>query len=148
MRRFEPVWVPDPDFPHGYRWHKRNYPIAECFQIAEQGTEAPAVMCSIILPEHYMDTTLFEEARRYPSRYNLSIAVWNLQLWLMFSVSVEYLQDSIMGFINQARSEAMNIVDLAINKPDKNSPHRRPTSEATDHPLPFHSESHPTRSDY
>lgn len=114
FKNFEPVWQIDHTYELGYRWLKCDYPIQEQLQIMELHNEPPVLIYSFLLPESYLQTTIFEEIRRYDSEYALSLAILNNKLWLNASVSTEILHDSIMGFIHQARGQLMNIIDCTI----------------------------------
>ncbi|QTH41212.1 hypothetical protein J4772_27215 [Cohnella sp. LGH] len=115
---FEPVWEGE-DIPFGYRWHKRNYPLPEQFQIRDMNTDHPALMYSLILPETYLGTTIYEEIKRYPSEYELSIVILNRQIWLNATLQTDKLQDSLMGFLHHSRGELMNVLDCIIRLPEE-----------------------------
>ncbi|MFC5530373.1 hypothetical protein [Cohnella yongneupensis] len=114
FQKFEPVWQEDLKYGLGFRWIKRNYPQKEQFQITDLMSEPPVLMYSIVLPEPYLHTTIYEEIKNYKSQYELTLAILDRKLWLNATISTANLQDSIMGFINQARSQLMNIVDCTI----------------------------------
>jgi hypothetical protein len=116
INMYEPVWEEDA-VSFGYRWHKRNYPLREQFQIRDMDPEYPALMYSLILPEAYLETTIYEEIKRYPSKYELSIVILNRQVWLNATLQTDKLQDSLMGFLYQSRGELMNILDCIIRLP-------------------------------
>jgi hypothetical protein len=111
---FEPVWIEEEDVLFGYRWSKHNYPLMEQFQITDMHPDHPVLMYTIVLPESYLDTTIYEEVKKYSSKFDLSIVIMNRKLWLNAAMSTGMLQDSLMGFMNQARGELMNIMDCVI----------------------------------
>ncbi|QMV41416.1 hypothetical protein [Cohnella cholangitidis] len=117
-RVYEPVWEEEA-VVFGYRWHKRNYPLWEQFQIKDMEPDHPVLMYSLILPEAYLETTIYEEIKRYPSKYELSIVILNRQIFLNATLQTDKLQDSMMGFMHQARGELMNILDCIIRMPDE-----------------------------
>jgi hypothetical protein len=119
---FEPVWEEEDAVLYGYRWHKRNYPLTEQFQIREMFPVDPVLMYSLVLPESYLETTIYEEVKRYRSHYDLSIVILNRKLWLNAATPTDKLQDSIMGFLNKARGELMNILDCIIALPTDPEP--------------------------
>lgn len=112
--KFEPVWKVDPEYKQGVRWIKRNYPNQEQLQLTDLKDEAPLITYSMVLPESYLHTTIFEEIGNYRSQYKLTLFVLDRKLWLSVTLSTSNLQESIMGFIHQARSQLMNIVDCTI----------------------------------
>ncbi|MFD0672319.1 hypothetical protein [Cohnella sp. GCM10027633] len=114
FQKFEPVWREDRRYEQGVRWIKRNYPNQEQLQITEMKHEPPVLMYSIVLPELYLQTTIYEEIKSYKSQYELTLAILDRKLWLNATVSTANLQDSIMGFIHQARGQLMNIIDCTI----------------------------------
>ncbi|WP_239617832.1 hypothetical protein [Cohnella mopanensis] len=116
-RAYEPVW--EEEAALGYRWHKRNYPLWEQFQIKDMDPDYPVLIYSLILPEAYLKTTIYEEIKRYPSKYELSIVILNRQIFLNATIQTDKLQDSLMGFLNQARGEFMNILDCIIQVTDE-----------------------------
>jgi len=116
-RVYEPVWEEEA-VPFGYRWHKRNYPLKEQFQIRDMEPDYPALMYSLILPESYLGTTIYEEIKRYPSKYELSIVILDRRIWLNATLQSDKLQDSLMGYLNQARGELTNILDCIIQLPE------------------------------
>jgi hypothetical protein len=116
---FEPVWEEEETALFGYRWYKRNYPLTEQFQIKEMYPDNPVLTYSLVLPESYLETSIYEEIKRYPSQYDLSIVILNRKLWLNAATPTNKLQDSIMGFLNQARGELMNILDCLITIPNE-----------------------------
>ncbi|MFC5470779.1 hypothetical protein ACFPPD_18995 [Cohnella suwonensis] len=116
---YEPVWEDEEQVSYGYRWRKRNYPLPEQFQIIDMHPGHPVLIFSMVLSEAYLQTTIYEEIRRYPSSFDLSIVLLNKQLWLNASLQTDKLQDSIMGFLNQARGELMNVLDCLIRIPEE-----------------------------
>jgi len=116
---YEPVWEEEPSVQFGYRWHKRNYPLLEQFEIKDTYPSNPILMYSLVLPEAYLETSIYEEIKYYPSRFDLSLFLLDRKLWLNAALPAGNLQDSIMGYINQARSDLMNILDNIIQIPDK-----------------------------
>jgi hypothetical protein len=111
---FEPVWKEEEDVLFGYRWSKHNYPLLEQFQITDMHPNHPVLMYTIVFPESYLDTTIYGEVKKYSSEFDLTIVIMNRKLWLNAAISTDKLQDSIMGFMNKARSELMNIMDCVI----------------------------------
>ncbi|AZN42202.1 hypothetical protein [Paenibacillus albus] len=116
--RFEPVWQADLAYSHGFRWTKDNYPIQEQFRITDMGDEPPVIMFSIVLPDMYSETNVFDEVYRYPSHNDMSIVLMSQQIWVNASLCTSKLEQSVLGFIHQARSEIMNIFDCVILKTD------------------------------
>ncbi|MFC5404528.1 hypothetical protein [Cohnella soli] len=119
INAYEPVWEEEERVPFGYRWRKRNYPLHELFQIKDMHPGQPVLMFTLVLPETYLQTTIYEEIRRYPSAFDMSIVLYNKQLWLNAALQTDKLQDSIMGFLNQARGELMNVLDCLISIPEE-----------------------------
>lgn len=118
---YEPVWEEQDTASFGYLWHKKNYPLPEVFQIKDIHPDScnPILIYSIVLPDSYLQTTIYEEIKRYPSRYDLSIVIVNRQLQLNAALLTEKMQDSMMGYLNHARSELMNILDCIIKLPEE-----------------------------
>ena len=114
FQKFEPVWKLDREYKQGFRWIKKNYPNQEQLQLADLKNEAPVLIYSIVLPETYLHTTIYEEIKNYRSQYGLTLAILDRKLWLNATISTSNLQESIMGFIHQVRSQLMNIVDCTI----------------------------------
>ncbi len=115
---YEPVWEEEA-VSFGYRWHKRNYPLKEQFQIRDMDPGDPALVYSLILPETYLGTTIYEEVRRYRSECELSIVILDRRVWLSATLPANKLQDSLMGFLNRSRGELMNIIDCVIRLPEE-----------------------------
>jgi hypothetical protein len=118
VRAYEPVWEEEA-VTYGYLWSKYNYPLQEQFQIKDMEPDYPTLMYSLVLPESYLGTTIYEEIKRYPSKYELSIVILNRQIWLNATLQTDKLQDSLMGFLNQARGELMNILDCLIRRSEE-----------------------------
>ncbi|WEK53659.1 MAG: hypothetical protein P0Y55_13885 [Candidatus Cohnella colombiensis] len=118
MTKFEPVWEEDLDSLYGFRWTKNNYPNEEQFQITMSQGGDPVLMYSMILSEEYLKTTIYEQLKGFKSSFELSLVIVNKKLWLNVTVSTDYLEDSIMGFISMARSQLMNIIDCLITMPN------------------------------
>lgn len=116
---YEPVWEEDKSIEFAYRWHKSNYTLREQFQINDMSPNHPVIIYSLVLPASYLETTIYEEVKRYPSKYELSIVILNRQIWLNAALRTDRIQDSLMGFLNQARGELMNILDCIICLPDE-----------------------------
>ena len=114
FQKFEPVWRRDVSYAQGVRWIKRNYPNREQLQLTDMNREAPVLTYTIVLPEPYMQTTIYEEIKSYRSQYELTLVIIGRELWLNATLSTACLQESVMGFIHQARSQLMNVVDCTI----------------------------------
>ncbi|RKP48806.1 hypothetical protein D7Z26_20745 [Cohnella endophytica] len=119
IKVYEPVWEEEESAMFGYRWHKNNYPLLEQFQIKDLHPGHPVLMYSLVLPETYLQTTIYEEIRRYRSPFELSIVLLNRKLWLNAALQTDKLQDSVMGYLNHARAELMNILDCVIRIPNE-----------------------------
>jgi len=118
VQAYEPVWEEE-NVPGGYCWRKFNYPFKEQFRINPfEGTD-PTLMYSMVLPEAYLETTIYDEIKRYDSRYELSIVLLNRQIWLNAALRADKLEDSLMGFLNHARGELMNIIDCLVWMPEE-----------------------------
>jgi len=118
VRAYEPVWEEEA-VPSGNRWRKSNYPFKEQFRINEMEGEYPLLTYSMVLPESYLETTIYEEIKRYRSRYELSIVLLNRRIWLNAVLRADKLEDSLMGFLNHARGELMNIIDCLVWMPEE-----------------------------
>lgn len=116
--QYEPVWE-EQAVPDGYCWHKSNYPLREQFRIRDMGSDYPQLMFSMILPDSYLETTIYEDIKRYPSNYELSIVLLNRRIWLNAVLRADKLEDSLLGFMNHARGELMNIIDCLILMPEE-----------------------------
>ncbi|WP_372660488.1 hypothetical protein [Cohnella sp.] len=114
VQEFEPVWKEEENILFGYRWHKNTYPLLEQFQIKEAEPDHPVLMYSLVLPESYLQTTIYEEVRQYSSPFDVSIMIMNRRLWLNAAIQTNKLQSSVMGFMNHARSELTNILECTI----------------------------------
>jgi hypothetical protein len=118
VREYEPVWKEEQDVMFGYRWHKNDYPLTEQFQITDAYPSSPVLMYSMVLPESYLQTTIYEEIKGNCSPFDLSIVILNRKLWLNAALHSDHLQSSLMGFLHQARGELMNILDCIIQRAD------------------------------
>lgn len=116
---YEPVWKEEQDLLFGYRWYKDNYPLKEHFQITDAGSAGPILMYTLVLPEAYLNTTIYEEVKRYISPIEVSIVISSRKVWLNASLRSDHLQSSLMGFINQARGELSNILDCVIQRTEE-----------------------------
>jgi hypothetical protein len=116
--RFEPVWHMDAGYPWGYRWTKNNYPLPEQFRIFTTGDESPILMFSVVLPNSYAKTNVFDEVYRYPTNNEMTVVIKDREIWVNASLCTSQLEHSVLGFINQARSDMMNIFDCLILKTD------------------------------
>lgn len=114
--KFEPVWEADAPSPAEYRWSKANYPFREQFQIVHSEDGHPVLLFSFLLPEPYLDSTIFEEVKSYESSYGLSLIVMERTLRLVAKQPAENMRESILGFIHQARSEVMDILDRVAKR--------------------------------
>ncbi|QHT62075.1 hypothetical protein GXP70_20230 [Paenibacillus lycopersici] len=112
--RFEPVWERDDRSGNPYQWIKRNYPYTERLQLLEQEDAHPKILFSIELPEQYMNTSLIEEVAGSNSRFELSIASGNQKMYLNAAISVDRLQNTVMGHLHQVRSEILSLLEIAI----------------------------------
>lgn len=113
---FEPVWE-ETAVPDGYCWRKRDYPLHEQFQIKANRSGYPTILYSLILPESYLGTTIYEEIKRYPSSSELSLVILNRRIWLNAALPADKLEDSLMGHIHRSRGELMNILDCVVQLP-------------------------------
>ncbi|WP_219837889.1 hypothetical protein [Paenibacillus sp. R14(2021)] len=116
--RFEPVWQLDHTYIYGYRWTKNNYPLKEQFRIYNAGDEPPLLMFSVVLPEYYAQTNVFDEVYRYPTNNEMSVVIKDRQIMVNASLCTSNLEHSVLGFIHQARSDMMNIFDCVILRKD------------------------------
>lgn len=119
VKAYEPVWEEEKGVMFGYRWQKNNYPLLEQFQITDAEPNHPVLMYSLVLSVSYLQTTIYEEVKQYSSPFDLSIIIINRNLWLNAGIQTDNLQSSMMGFLNHARSELMNILDCTIKVTDE-----------------------------
>ena len=127
--KVESLWEKDGSCNGGYRWRKRNYPFEEQFQLSRPDREGPlAIMYSFLLPEIYTQAAVFEEVRRYESRFELSYFVMERTLRMVITLPVDELHGTLLGFIHQAREEFMDILDWIVKR----------TNAASLRPLAYH----------
>ena len=105
----------------------------EQFQITDVHPDQPVLMYTIVLPERYLDSTIYEEVKKYSSVFDFSIVIMNRKLWLNAAMSSEKLQDSLMGFMTQARDELMNILDCVMQISDSHSPELQAVTYVNQH---------------
>ncbi|MBB6731079.1 hypothetical protein [Cohnella zeiphila] len=115
--KLEPMWEKDDSCTGGSRWRKRNYPFEEQFQLTRLEREVPlAIMYSFLLPEIYLQASIFEELRRYESGFELSYILMDRMLRLVITLPVDELRGTLLGFIHQARAEFMDILDWIVKR--------------------------------
>ncbi|WP_127581607.1 hypothetical protein [Paenibacillus koleovorans] len=116
-KEYEPGWEEDRGFKDGFRWRKKGgRHNTEVFQIEEWHHECPVLRFAYLLPSTYSETTLCEEVDRYKSNYELKMHATPACVVLSAALPVEKLQESMMGFVNRARSELLDILDFTIMK--------------------------------
>jgi len=111
---FEPYWNVV-EAAEGKRvWQKRLPPFTDRFVI-EQAEEGIRFSYGILLDRAYSDTDLWDIVRQYPSRYRLTLSTAESGLLLSAEISDQLLDRSIFGFLYQARSELIDMIEFAVN---------------------------------
>ncbi|KRE98416.1 hypothetical protein ASG89_05250 [Paenibacillus sp. Soil766] len=117
--QFEPNWEEDPLYKFGYRWNaitKNMY--KEFFLITQMQDEPLCLMYVIELPEKYKKTNISEVVKNVSSSYELSMYYNSEKILLASCISIENLQQTSLGFLNQARGEIIDLVFSAIQLKD------------------------------
>ncbi|MDR6549204.1 hypothetical protein [Paenibacillus qinlingensis] len=118
VSQFEPNWEEEPFFKFGYRWNAMTSNLyKEFFQISQMKGEHMYLMYAIELPEIYKNTNIVEVVKNVSSSYELSMYMFSNKILLSSCVSIENLQQTTLGFLNQARGEIIDLVFSAIQLP-------------------------------
>ncbi|NQX58675.1 hypothetical protein [Paenibacillus qinlingensis] len=113
--QFEPNWEEEPFYQFGYRWNAFTANMyKEFFQMTQMQNEPLCLMYAIELPEIYKNTNISEVVKRVSSSYELSMYVFSEKILLTSCISIENLQQTSLGFLNQARGEIIDLVFSAI----------------------------------
>jgi hypothetical protein len=115
ISQFEPKWEEEADFSFGYRWNSYSMNLyKEFFQMTQIQGEALYLMYAIELPEKYKNTNISDVVKDVPSSYELSMYYFSEKILLTSCVSIDNLQQTSLGFLNQARGEMIDLVFSAI----------------------------------
>lgn len=115
ISQFEPKWEEEPFDKYGFRWNSiANNMFSEFFQITQVYGEPLHLVYGIELPSIYKHTNIDEVVKNVSSAYELSMYVLSDNILLTSGVSVDNLQQTSLGFLNQARGEIIDLVFSAI----------------------------------
>ncbi|MNR07540.1 hypothetical protein D3C85_1236640 [compost metagenome] len=99
----------------GFRWNSFTANLyKEYFQITQIQDQPLYLLYAIELPERYKNTNISEVFRDVPSTYELSLVFFSDKVLLTSCVPIENLQQTSLGFLNQARGEIIDLVFSAI----------------------------------
>lgn len=116
---FEPTWEEDPFYKYGFRWNAMTTKMfKESFQMSQGEGEPLYLMYALELPEKYKNTNISEVVKKESSSYELSMYYYSEKILLISCVSIENLQQTSLGFLNQARGEIIDLVFSAIQLKD------------------------------
>ncbi|CAN7616502.1 hypothetical protein LJR153_004624 [Paenibacillus sp. LjRoot153] len=117
--QFEPNWEEDPFYQFGFRWNAfTTNRYKEFFQLTQIQGEPLYLMYAIELPEKYKNTNISEVVKSASSSYELTMYYFSEKILLTSCVSIDNLQQTSLGFLNQARGEIIDLVFSAIQLKD------------------------------
>lgn len=115
ISQFEPNWEEDHNYRFGFRWNSyAKSSFKEIFQMTQFPSEPLYLVYAIELPEKYKKTNISEVVKNVSSSYELSLYLFSDKMLLSSCVSIENLQQTKLGFVNQARGEIIDLVFSAI----------------------------------
>ncbi|MEC0232116.1 hypothetical protein [Paenibacillus alba] len=115
IEQFEHHWEEDLLYHYGFRWNSyANSTYKEIFQITHFRDESLYMIYTIELPESYKKTNMSDVVKNSSSTYELSMYYLSDKILLSACVSIELLQQTSLGFLNQARGELIDLVFSAI----------------------------------
>ena len=115
ISQFEPNWEEEPFYKFGFRWNSFTTTMhKEFFQMTQIQSEPLYLMYAIELPEKYKNTNISEVVKNVSSSYELSMYFFSDKILLTSCVSIDNLQQTSLGFLNQARGEIIDLVFSAI----------------------------------
>ncbi|GGA08906.1 hypothetical protein GCM10008018_63170 [Paenibacillus marchantiophytorum] len=115
ITQFEHHWEEDPLYHYGFRWHSEtNSSYKEIFQISQFPDETLYMIYTIELPDTYKRTNIHDVVRSASSPYELSMYYFADKILLSACVCIDFLQQTSLGFLNQARGELIDLVFSAI----------------------------------
>ncbi|NQX68987.1 hypothetical protein HQN90_22930 [Paenibacillus alba] len=115
IEQFEHHWEEDLLYQYGFRWNSyANSTYKEIFQITHFRDESLYMIYTIELPESYKKTNMSDVVKNSSSTYELSMYYLSDKILLSACVSIEHLQQTSLGFLNQARGELIDLVFSAI----------------------------------
>jgi hypothetical protein len=113
--QFEQTWEEEPQYRFGFLWHSNaNAAFKEKFQMTQTSEEPLHLMYAIELPESYIKTNICEAIKHVKTTYELSMYVFSHKIMLTTRVSIDQLQMTSLGFINQARAEIIDLLFSSI----------------------------------
>jgi hypothetical protein len=107
-KHFEPHWSEDTSYKMGFRWLRKFSPCQETFQITAQGDEPVVLIYSLELPKEYIDPAVFDTGKS--SYFELSMYRNANRVVVQASISIERLQQTVLGFINKVRGELIDSI--------------------------------------
>ncbi|MDR6554904.1 hypothetical protein [Paenibacillus qinlingensis] len=117
--QFEQVWEEDSQYKFGFLWRLQGTtPYKEIFHMTQTGQEPLYLMYAIELPESYKRTNISDVIKSVASDYELSMYVFSSKIMLTSCISIEYLQQTSLGFIHHARAELIDLVFSVIQQVD------------------------------
>ncbi|MGG1554792.1 hypothetical protein [Paenibacillus ferrarius] len=115
--QFEPHWKEERDYQFGFRWTSTAHSTyREFFQLTQFPQEPIYLIYAILLPESFKHTNIGDAVKSLSSPYEMSIYYVRDKLLLTACISTEQLQQTSLGFLNQARGEIIDVVFSAIHK--------------------------------
>ncbi|OCT14647.1 hypothetical protein A8709_25020 [Paenibacillus pectinilyticus] len=119
ITQFEQSWEEEPHYKFGFLWHSyANTSYKEMFHLTQSRQESIYLMYAIELPATYTHSNISDVIKHVASPYELSIYVFPHKLLLTSSISTDNLQQTTLGFVNQARAEIIDLVFSAITQVD------------------------------
>ncbi|TVY09492.1 hypothetical protein [Paenibacillus cremeus] len=114
FQEFEREWEATVLYEFGYQWNRRVNSYQESFRIVEIGESYPYLMYTMTLSEDFKKTNIFDVAKQYNSRYEMSISLYREKLLLSIGVSCNNLNESVGGFLFRARGDLLDIIDFTV----------------------------------
>jgi hypothetical protein len=115
ISQFEPNWEEDRHYRFGFRWNTyAKSSFKEFFQMTQFPSEPLYLVYAIELPERYKKMNISEVVKNASSSYELSLFLFSDKILLSSCVSIESLQQTTLGYVNQARGEIIDLVFSAI----------------------------------
>lgn len=114
--QFEPYWKEEPHYSYGFRWNSTAHStFREIFQLTQFSHEPLYLVYAVVLPESFRHTNISDVVKNAPSAYELSMYYVKDHILLTACVSMDHLQQTSLGFVNQARGEMIDLVFSAIH---------------------------------
>ncbi|WP_261304692.1 hypothetical protein [Paenibacillus andongensis] len=115
ISQFEPNWEEDRTYRFGFRWNSyAKSSFKEIFQMTHFPSEPLYLVYAIELSEKYKKTNISDVVKNASSSYELSLYLFSDKILLTSCVSIESLQQTTLGYVNQARGEFIDLVFSAI----------------------------------